>query len=414
MIMKMPKTLQVVLSDQARLSQIVLNFLSNAVKFTPEDGKITITLTWEKIEQLSLKRVQTRSGDIGMREDDLRRLQETCQTQKTEVLDKHGVESHQKQVTLCVEDSGIGIAEDKIARLFQPFEQADASVTRAYGGTGLGLSICRQLAQLLGGSVWVESTLGVGSKFYLNLPMDVVREEHIDTLISSDEGLARSRAKHVEVVARLSDNSLEQNGGKRHSLSDIYEVQMLPQTVLAEGEGESLSVEKERVSQEEEQVEKAIVLDIVSNNNGDHKRPRRSEKVKKGLVRQFSGKKVLIVEDSLLNQRVFTKYLKNVGVEVTVANNGQLGVEEAKKMKFDLILMDCHMPVMDGYLATQYITTDEECVNNSTPIIALTADVESSNKQKCEESGMVDFLTKPLQSATLYNAMGKFLHGVAE
>ena len=112
---------------------------------------------------------------------------------------------------------------------------------------------------------------------------------------------------------------------------------------------------------------------------------------------------------NLLNQKIFTKYLISAGVDVEVADNGELGVEEANRKKYDLIFMDCHMPVMDGYLATQNITEDEECVNKSTPIIALTADVEASNKKRCEESGMVDYLTKPLQSKTLYQKMDKYL-----
>ena len=445
--MRMPKSLRVVLSDQARLSQIVLNYLSNAVKFTPEDGRITITLEWKEVDEHPLQRLKNNSGDVGMGKDDLRRLQETCRTQRTDMLVHHKVESYREQMILCVEDSGIGIAEDKIGNLFQPFEQADASVTRAYGGTGLGLSICRQLAELLGGSVWVESTIGIGSKFYLSLPMDIVVDENGEKLALLNEELGCSRKKQLKMIASLSEKNLKQRRGDMFDMFDVKETHVLHQKNSDDTQsGEGSSRQQEGFAKDTTRNDfqegmalrqneccdhisptsssssssssssfpsssaspSSLALNLVSDKNDSSQQPRK-RKAKKKLTRQFSGKDILIVEDNLLNQRVFTKYLKSAGVKVTVANNGQLGVEAAMAKKFDLILMDCHMPVMDGYLASQLITDDERCVNKSTPIIALTADVEESNKKRCEESGMVDFLTKPLQSNTLYEAIGKYL-----
>ena len=423
--MKFSRRLNLSLSDQARLSQIVLNYLSNAVKFTQENGRIIITLTWGEMEEQPVRSLLSTSGDIGISDGDLMDLQNICECQRKAILEKDGVESHREQMTLCVEDSGIGIAGDKIGNLFQPFEQADASVTRVYGGTGLGLSICRQLAQLLGGSVWVESTIGVGSKFYLSLPMDVVEDKHVDTLISLKEGLGNSRNKQLKVIASLSENlTLKQ---KR---CDMYEEHVLPQRTSSESmssnraitvEG-SLSISGES-SQEELEKRDGKKVDAhppssqssKSNEDAESRRtpetPTTARKRRKKQI-QFPGKTVLIVEDNLLNQKIFTKYLISAGVDVEVADNGELGVEEANRKKYDLIFMDCHMPVMDGYLATQNITEDEECVNKSTPIIALTADVEASNKKRCEECGMVDYLTKPLQSATLYDVMSKYFSSV--
>ena len=409
MTLKSPKLLKVIMSDQARLSQIILNFLSNAVKFTPKEGKISIALAWGKIEEHPRSRVPS-VGDVGMSKLDLLKIQETWKSQRQAEMERHGVESHGEQMILCVEDSGIGIAEDKIGNLFQPFEQADASVTRAYGGTGLGLSICRQLAELLGGSVWVESTIGVGSKFYLSLPVDVVGEGHVEKIYWDKEGFGK---KQLKMICSLSEKTLKL---KRSDIFEMCEVQVLTPAITTnpcyvdEEESMRLDVEFQKMKGGAKKTSEKNARPSNGVENPKAKvYSRDEERGKQILARQFSGKKILIVEDNLLNQKVFIKYLENAGVDVTVASNGHLGVEAAMKRKFDLIFMDCHMPVMDGYLASQHITEDEKCVNKSTPIIALTADVEASNKRKCEESGMVGYLTKPLQSKTLYDTMRKHL-----
>ena len=342
-VTNMPEVARVILSDQSRISQIVLNFLSNAVKFTSENGHITTVLSWSKVEDRSEDRMPETRADIGITGESLSELVNECKSQREEKCEREGVAYYREQMILCVEDDGIGIAAGKLAVIFEPFEQADASVTRAYGGTGLGLSICQQLAQLLGGSVWVESTVGVGSKFYLSLPLEVVEEAHVGSLALQKEDVGNRR---IQMIESVSEKTLKQ---KREDMYD--EVGELPPRSSS-----SSSEEKTRLTQSSSLVEQHSL----------RRQKRGACRTKKtGLSRQFSGKCVLIVEDNVLNQRVFMKYLKNVGVEVTVANNGQLGVEEAKKKKFDLILMDCHMPVMDGYLACKYIREDEECVRRA-------------------------------------------------
>ena len=383
-----PGRLKVVVSDQARLSQIVLNFLSNAVKFTPENGTITVTMSWGEAEDKFQQTSLDNGGELGVAGDELHKLLEICRLQRQEVVNEYRVRTHLEQMTLCVEDSGIGIEPAKIGAIFQPFEQADASVTRAYGGTGLGLSICRQLAQLLGGDVRAESTVGVGSKFFLSLPLDVVEPEDVANL---PPGLGVGNLKKkLEMITSVSEKNLKQ---KR---SDMFEdsASHCPKACLS-------------TNGEHEKKVRGSENDSPNSNQIRTSSGRTPPKVK--AYPNLSGKRILVVEDNILNQKVFTKYLKNAGVDVTVANNGQVGVEEAKMNKFDMIFMDCHMPVMDGYLASKHITEDEGCVNKATPIIALTADVEASNKKRCEESGMVDYLTKPLQSKTLYQKMDKYL-----
>ena len=388
---------RVVLSDQARVSQMILNYLSNAVKFTQRDGHVSVTLQWSPVEEGSVMRKRSRSKvDMGMSDEDVLASLEVYRAQREELFQKQGVSYHQEQIIVCVEDDGVGIEKDELRAIFQPFEQVESGVSRAFGGSGLGLSICYQLAHLLGGRVWVESTVGVGSKFYLSLPMDVVDQDSLDDLIrrTSSAGNANNRTKRLIMISTSSQKKLKEVEEKFGTLKTDRD--------MSSGQGDT----SDRPSSEERTCEGESSTPREPSMQGRRdKRSKRAEKLK----HEFAGKKVLVVEDNLLNQRVFTKYLKNAGVEVEVASNGELGVEAAAKTKFDLILMDCHMPVMDGYLASAQITQDEGCINASTPIIALTADVEASNRQSCESCGMVDFLTKPLQSNALYRLMRRYI-----
>ena len=351
------------------------------MKFTPLEGDVSITLTWQGQDVGNKhKEFLANVGENGVSEEDFWEIAETCKKQREVLLELHGMKCHCEQMVLCVEDNGIGIEKEKLTSIFQPFEQADASVTRAYGGTGLGLSICRQLAKLLGGYVWAESTPNVGSRFYLSLPMETVEQSSLSEL-----------AKLVPAA------SLQRQCRKTLSTEVFSSEETTSSAKLTERVMEVPAHRDEKASGSCEPKPR-------KERKGRGSKPSNGKKVEK-----FVGKKVLVVEDNLLNQRVFTKYLKNAGIDAVVASNGKLGVEAAMETKFDLILMDCHMPVMDGYTASKSITGNDECINKSTPIVALTADVEASNRQRCEACGMSDFLTKPLQSNTLYSLMRNYM-----
>ena len=250
--------------DQGRLRQILLNLLSNALKFT-EQGQIGISAAIE------------RSDSLG--------------------------------VVLCfaVSDTGIGISADQEPLLFQSFSQADASTTRKFGGTGLGLAICRRLAQLMGGSVGMESEKGQGSRFWFTVRLSYPAKQ-------------------------TADRSNENSG-----------VEQFPQ------------------------------------DTGRKYNPR-----------------VLVVEDNSTNQRVATLLLERMGYSAHVAANGLEAVDAVRKFSYDLILMDCLMPEMDGYMATKSIR-EMEADGPRIPIIALTANALSDNREKCLAAGMDDYLTKPLR-----------------
>ncbi|MEL6342929.1 MAG: ATP-binding protein [Myxococcota bacterium] len=246
-----------IISDPNRLQQIMLNLLSNAIKFTPS-GRIIV--------HLSL---------------------------------------HDDRLQLAVEDTGVGIDEERQARLFELFTQADASTARTHGGTGLGLAICRQLARLMGGDISIHSEVGVGSRFTLDIP-----------------------------VARTA-----------------------PTPQRAEADDATVGL---------------------------------------------SGLRVLIADDHEINRLVLSKMLHTLGCVVTAAENGQQAVQYAQREPFDAILMDWHMPILDGLSATRTIRAS---LPAPPPIIALTANVTDEARRQCAEAGMTGFLTKPIHPADLHRAL---------
>jgi PAS domain S-box-containing protein len=286
---------RVYVGDALRVQQVLLNLVSNAVKFT-EHGSVTVVLRSEAIDaQRTLLRV-------------------------------------------AVRDTGIGMNEEQQARLFGAFEQADSSTSRRFGGSGLGLTIARQLAQLMGATLTVTSTLGQGSEFVFSVPL-----VHADTAAGTVTGSAG---------ALLAAPGPARDGARR-----------LPPGVTR------LSSSPEPDAGAASGADSAIV--------------------------SLHGLRILLVEDNPLNQVVARGMLEPSGATVTVANNGQLAVERfrAAPQGFDLVLMDVQMPVMDGYAATSMLRGE---LGVTVPILAMSAGVMESEQARCRQVGMDDFIAKPV------------------
>lgn len=250
---------EAIIGDSTRLRQILVNLTGNAIKFTTS-GLVEVDLKWNKQD---------------------------------------------RQLLCSVQDSGIGIPQEQLKKLFESFTQVDSSTTRKYGGTGLGLAICKQLVELMGGDIWVSSKPGVGSTFGFTIPCTVCHEEA------------------------------------------------------------EIGSEMEPISEEA----------------------------------QLSEMNVLLAEDNLVNQQVGYLMLKNMGLEADVVSNGEEVLSALKKKKYDIILMDIHMPEMDGLEATKIIRSKSELDYLS--IVALTANAFEEDKKKCLDAGMDAFLTKPMQPEEL-------------
>ncbi|MCX7993920.1 MAG: ATP-binding protein [Fimbriimonadales bacterium] len=260
-----PNAPEWILGDPVRLRQIVANFLSNAIKFT-HGGTITLQVTLSS--------------------------------------------TYPQGIWIGVQDTGIGIPAHKLDTLFEPFTQADSSTTRKYGGTGLGLAISKKLAEMMGGRIGVESDEGIGSLFYVDLPLPATAPPQ-------------------------------------------------PQVAMEE----------------------------------------------KTLPVAFPDKRVLIVEDNEVNLKVATRLLGRLGVQVDVAVNGIEAVQRATEVAYDLIIMDCHMPEMDGYEATSILRQR----GIETPVVALTANALEGDREKCIACGMNDYLSKPIQAEKLRETLARWL-----
>ncbi|MCY7334456.1 MAG: response regulator, partial [Pseudanabaena sp. CAN_BIN31] len=237
------------------------------------------------------------------------------------------------QLLFSIKDTGIGISSDRINTLFQPFTQADASISRQYGGTGLGLAICKYLVKLMGGSIWVESKGFVAGE----PPLDW----------------------------RMSTN-LETQGsifGFTIALSNIEPMAIAPKTPVS----------------------------TTSNS----------------LIAEQFPLKILIVDDTVVNQKVFFLYLKKFGYIADIANNGEEALNMLSSQDYDLIFMDMQMPVMDGITATKAIRQDA-MLQPQPKIVAMTGNVMSEDVQSCLDVGMNDYISKPVQIDELVRILTQF------
>ncbi|MDX2180741.1 MAG: ATP-binding protein [Bryobacteraceae bacterium] len=353
--------------DPTRIRQVLLNLLGNAVKFTPS-GEV---------------RLEISSSSPG-------------------------------RIAFAVTDTGPGIAPEDLSKLFQPFVQASVSVARRYGGTGLGLTISRRLAEAMGGTLTVETEPGRGARFTLELPLaeapacldrvfDVrvwvseARESSRRALASRLSRLGASMVAHAPAEVAIvtgADGAVE---ARREGISRIFiatrrSERLSPETLAACGaEGalrKPLRADQLRTILRERAADDLTNLsrDVGAANPDAHRR--------------FSGR-ILLAEDNLVNQKVAVAHLRRLGFETDIAPTGEEAVKRAFERDYHAILMDCHMPDMDGYEATREIRRRELSGGERRFIVALTANAFVEDRNRCLEAGMDDFLTKPLSAGAL-------------
>jgi two-component system sensor histidine kinase/response regulator len=391
-------------ADPGRLRQVVLNLLGNAVKFTHE-GYIAVHLATQVDE------------------------------------------SQRTSLTIEVTDTGIGIPADRLDRLFKSFSQVDSSTTRHYGGTGLGLSIVKRLAELMGGEVGVRSEVGNGSTFWVRVRVDVVKEQPpripiglgrkiliVDDISAARDSLAlKLKLYSYDTVSVGSvDEALEQLA-KNSSFDLVLADELMPMRggldllALLRGDGRFarlpfillslFGAEHDAIDREHRPnaiglkpiraIHLATLIDQVLTGKTPHAPNLKTSPEAKAT---FRGNKILLVEDNPVNQRVAQRTLQNLAAEVTIANNGAEALERIAAAAFDAVLMDCQMPVMDGFTATRRIRELESSRGiKRLPIIALTANVMSEDRENCIAAGMDAHLGKPIEPAQLIEALSRFL-----
>ena len=391
--------------DPGRLRQIVMNLIGNAIKFTHEGHVVLDT---------------------------------------TGALDERGRLTLRSEVT----DTGIGIPADRLDRLFKTFSQIDSSTTRHYGGSGLGLSIVKRLAELMGGAVGVRSEAGQGSSFWATVKVDAVQEQWerepvgigrrilvVDDLPVSRESLARKlRLARYDAVAVsgvdaaleqlaqgpdfdlvLADELMPMKGGLDllNALRADPRYTTMPFILLSLFGAEHDAAE--RVHRPDAVGLKpiraitltALVAQVLAGNM-----PLRAQRpVTPDSKPTFLGQRILLVEDNPVNQRVAQRLLQKLAADVTIANNGAEALERLAESTFDAVLMDCQMPVMDGFTAARRIRAAEHANGRGKrlPIIALTANVMSEDRDNCIAAGMDAHLGKPIEPAQLLDCLGRYL-----
>lgn len=407
-----PHTNIMVRGDSFRLRQIIANLLNNAIKFTTE-GEVVI---------------------------------------RTQLLDETETSLN---ISICVEDTGIGIAPEFYEKIFQHFSQADGSTTRQYGGTGLGLTICKRLLELMGGRIDVESTPNQGTKFWIHLQLEKSKLEknpslNIDCLRDIkvlivdnnktnqeilklqllDKQINAVCADGAEQAIALMIQAIEDNTPFQLAILDMH----MPQTnglQLAEKIHRHPDLNKTRmmiltstnntVTQQERQrvgisrcISKPIrqnellevIFDVMTNSSERDEQSAAKQNPQPSAPQQSIAATVLLAEDNLVNQEVAQVMLAELGMQTIVAQDGKQAVDLILSHRCDLVLMDCQMPVMDGYEATRII---RQRLGYEIPIIALTANVTEEDRQRCLTAGMDDFLSKPYSIAQLQQKISPWL-----
>jgi len=404
-----PSTPQQLKGDPLRLGQILTNLANNAVKFT-EKGEIVISVK--------------------------------CLESEGEFI----------KLLFKVQDTGIGMTEEQMDRLFKSFSQADDSTTRKYGGTGLGLVICRRLVAMMGGDITVESQPGQGSTFVFTARFEIgtVEDSSFDTskvkglkfLVVDDNKSARDSLKamlegfgfvvdtansgeaaleKIKTASRrelpyrliLMDYKMPGMDGieasrhiKAHAdLSDTVSILM----VTAYGREEIVNrVEKAGLDGFlHKPVNQSVLFNAIMNALGVQHRRRVNAigdmRLKTERLKMIKGARVLLVEDNRLNRQVATELLTYAGVVTECAENGREAVQAVQTKQYDLVLMDVQMPEMDGYEATRLLRADKRF--HELPILAMTAHVLAGDRDKCLQAGMNDHITKPIDPDVLYDSL---------
>jgi len=411
------------IGDPGRIRQILTNLAGNAIKFT-EKGHVLINV--ECIDKMDSK----------------------------------------AKLRLSVEDTGIGISEDKLHLIFDKFTQTDASTTRKYGGTGLGLAISKQLVELMGGTIGVISPPGKGSTFWftLHLPLDtqnlerslpqhdlkgvrvlIVEDNEINRRVLTEQilswGLISSSCCTGEEALKILREA--------HGNGTPFQIAILDYR-LPDMTGETLG----RAIKENPSLENTLLIMLTSmGRRGDAKRmseagftaylvkpispsqlldtlstvwgtwmagistqlitrhtlaeSRTTKVIPSTPPEKIQQAHVLVVEDNIVNQKLVTKMLEILGCRVDVAANGIEAVEMIKKLTYGLVFMDCQMPEMDGYEATAEIRRYED-TSKHTPIIAMTAHTMQGDREKCLEAGMDDYISKPIKKESVSEMIKKW------
>jgi PAS domain S-box-containing protein len=420
-----PDVPQFLEGDATRLRQVLINLIGNAIKFT-DTGDVSVSVSSSPPFPVPLDTLPP----IALR--------------------------------FAIKDTGIGIAPEDGAKLFRSFSQVDASTTRKYGGTGLGLAICKQLVELMGGEIGVNSMTGEGSTFWFTVFLKAGDGNALEEVSVSPSAPSRLQGKMILVVDDNPTNrkfvrleaiawgmKVEEAENGVTALQKLWraaKADRLPDAVLIDWQmpqmtGEALG-QLIRGESDFDGIKLILMTSVERGDlmsrcqkigfNGFLTKPTGSSRLRACLLATFNGKqdfearalmsspeeyresvslnpaKILLVEDTLVNQKVLLNQLRLLGYQADCVNNGQEALAYLSQQRCDLVFMDCQMPVLDGYLATRALR-EQEGETRHTLIIGLTAYAMKGDREKCLAAGMDDYLSKPVAVKDLAAMLTKWL-----
>ncbi len=410
-----PQIPRFVKGDATRVRQILFNILGNAIKFT--GGK---------------------SQDQGL-------IKLIATVEKSDPLISH--------VSFVISDNGIGIADDVQQKLFSPFTQAERSTTRKYGGTGLGLNICGKLTEMMGGEITLKSQLGKGTTFTINLPLWISQETtalEVETLTATNVAILAIANDDMERVYHWTAYLAEEGATVKLidfdnvvSHSQDYDVVIILASIEEKTRQQVVTLYQQvkyssniccAINRRDMASFRGFLPGIKLIPTYPSTRVQLIEAVKQlklnnqtltldeldfddlaltleesSSVNSSLKDGILVVEDNPLNQKLIKKQMKHIGYSCDIANNGEEGIAQWQQNSYNLILTDCHMPLVDGYDMTKNIRAQEKQKQlKPIPIIAITGAAMSGDAQHCFDSGMNDFISKPMQMSDLKEVLKKW------
>jgi PAS domain S-box-containing protein len=404
---KIPASLR---GDPTRLRQVLFNLIGNALKFT-EKGEVVVRV----VNEVS--------------------------------------NSNQATIKIEVVDTGIGIPKEAQTSLFDSFTQADGSTTRRFGGTGLGLAISKQLVEMMGGVLSVNSEPGKGSSFFFSLSLEVVAQDRpniqskdltgLSVLVIDDNitnriivcnylhawGMSAEQTGDVDSAYRLLEYRAQQGNHfdlvtldmqmpgmdglefsrkmqTHEKLTSIPRILLTSAGQLAADVWQPVGIAAcLQKPYRREQLRATIKSVLNVKTEAQHKEKQTEAEI---ISFEHHDSKILLVEDNRVNQKVACGLLKKMGLIPDIAGNGQIALDKIEDVQYDLVLMDCQMPVMSGYQATEAIRKKEKSTGHHLPIIAMTANAMEGDREKCIAAGMDDYLSKPVKAKALKEMLDKW------
>jgi signal transduction histidine kinase/CheY-like chemotaxis protein len=405
-----PSAPQALVSDSTRLKQILLNLGSNAIKFT-DQGEVVFSVSYL------------------------------------------GEEEGKHRIQFSVQDTGIGIPEEKLHRLFQSFSQVDASTTRKYGGTGLGLAICKNLVQMMGGTIWVNSTPGLGTTFYFTVLVPAGDPEKAEKAIQALQKDPSVRGRVLLVDDNLTNLAILRRQCGRLGLeteecsNPLLALDLLQRRSFDLGildmhmpEMDGLMLARQiRRSHSKEQLP-LILLSSIGEQIPEASqwfeavltKPARQDTLLRVIMHYLLHRgasaeqappppplpekaaapaetfRILIAEDNLVNQKVALRILEKLGFKADVASNGMEAVKAVDMIPYNIVFMDMQMPEMDGLQATREIRQRIPDQDKRPVIIAMTANAMAEDRENCLAAGMDDYLSKPIKKEQVEEMLDKW------